>query len=422
MPITETDLAHRLRHARESAGLTQDDVAGRLGLARSSVAQIELGNRSVSSLELDRLARLYGRSLGDFLAEEFDPAASLVAVFRAQAGTAGRDALLGTATHAIELARELAGLQELLDLERLRLSAPSYALPAPRGKWEAVRQGEQAAAEERRRLGLGDAPLGDAALLLESQGVRTALLPLPADVSGLALMDPHLSFFVVNNQSHPVLRRRFSWVHEYAHVLFDRDRRGTVSREAERGDLAEVRANAFAAALLMPAEGVRRVLDGLGKGRGSRERWELYDENQQGDVLPAEGRTEAGSQEIQLYDVLLLARRFGVSRTAALYRLKNLRLLSHADFERLFEQEQSGRAAAVERSLGLPPWRAPAPASAPSDTPEPPDGDFRTRFLSLALEAYRRDKISRGKLVELGRLVGREEGEIEELVEWLGWG
>lgn len=424
MPITEQELAARLRHAREAAGLTQEEVGRKLGLPRSSVAQMELGNRDVSSLELDRLASLYGRSLDELLAEAFDPEATLVAVFRAEATAAEEDALLDAVTHAIDLARELAKLEERLEIEQVRLRAPLYEGPSPRTKWEAIRQGNQAAAEERKRLDLGESPLGDVADLLESQGVRTALLPLPDDVSGLALMDPRLSYFVVANQGHAILRRRFSWAHEYAHVLFDRARRGTVSRESDRSDLAEVRANAFAASFLLPPVGAREVLEALGKGRGSRERWELYHEGDEEPVFRAEGRPEAGSQEVQLYDVIRLARRFGVSRISAIYRLKNVDLISQRELEHLLEQERDGHGLQIERSLGLPPWEAERdPARRPRDEGalEAHGEDFKTRFLSLALEAYRRQKISRGKLRQLGRLVDTPETEIDDLLDLLGF-
>lgn len=423
MPITEQDLALRLRQAREAAGLTQEAVAQSLALPRSSVAQMELGNRSVSSLELDRMARLYGRALDELLAAEFDPEATLVAIFRADAAESEAAVLLETATHAIALAREMANLEELLEIERVRLRAPAYPVPGPRAKWEAVRQGTQTAAEERKRLHLGDAPLGDVADLLESQGVRTALLALPDDVSGLTLMDPRLSFFVVNNAGHAVLRRRFSWLHEYAHILLDRERRGTVSRGAERDDLVEVRANAFAACFLLPPGGARQFLESLGKGQGSRERWDLYDEDEKRAPVSAEGRPEPGSQAVQLYDVIRLAHRFGVSRIAAIYRLKNLRLISQADLEGLLLQEQEGEGLAIERSLGLGPWRPrPELEQGPDGAHiEPETSDFRTRFLSLALEAYRRDKISRGKIHELGRLVGASPDEIDDLLDRLGF-
>jgi len=420
MPITEQDLAVRLRKARDAAGVTQDEVARRLGLPRSAIAQMELGNRSVSSLELDRLARLYGRSLEELLAEGFDAEATLVAIFRAEAATAEEGALFDAATHAIELARELGSLEELLAIERARLRAPDYGIGAPRNKWEAIQQGNQTAAEERKRLSLGDSPMGDVADLLESQGVRTALLSLPDDISGLTLMDPRLSFFVVANESHHVLRRRFSWVHEYAHILLDRERRGMVSRDSEREDLREVRANAFAASLLLPEGGVGDFLAGLGKGRGSRERWEVYDESDRQKPTPAEGRAEPGSQEVQLYDVVRLANRFGVSRLSAIYRLKNLRLISAAAAENLLEQERDGKGAQVERSLRLPSWRAPRVSAETSGVSLQP-GEFRGRFLSLALDAYRMEKISRGKLHELGRLVDIPPTEIDELLERLGF-
>jgi Zn-dependent peptidase ImmA (M78 family)/DNA-binding XRE family transcriptional regulator len=424
MPITEQELAVRLRQARDAAGLTQEDAARKLDLSRSAIAQIELGKRSVSSLELDRLARLYGRSLDELLGAEFDAEATLVAIFRAEASAAEEDVLLDTVTHAIELARELAYLEDRLEIERVRLRAPAYEVPPPRNKWEAIQQGNQAAAEERKRLDLGDLPLGDVADLLESQGVRTALLPLPDDISGLTLMDPRLSFFVVANQEHAVLRRRFSWVHEYAHVLFDRDERGTVSRESARDDLAEVRANAFAASLLLPPAGARDFLEEHGKGRGSRERWELHHEGDPREVFKTEGRPEPGSQEVQLYDVILLARRFGVSRTSAIYRLRNLNLISQAELDGLLVQESDGQGLAIERSLGLPPWRARRETD--QESRDEADlgalgGDFRGRFLSLALEAYRRDKISRGRLHELGRLVATPETEIDDLLGLLGF-
>lgn len=128
------------------------------------------------------------------------------------------------------------------------------------------------------------------------------------------------------------LRRRFSLAHEYAHVVVDRDRAGLVSRASDRDDLIEVRANSFAASFLMPEEGVRQFVAGLGKGSPSRTYAEMFDEAGSVDV---EGRSEPGSQSVQLYDVVQLAHYFGVSRLAALYRLRNLRLVSAAEFEQL---------------------------------------------------------------------------------------
>jgi transcriptional regulator with XRE-family HTH domain len=63
-------LAERLRSAREVAGLSQEDVAQKLGLPRPAISQIENGHRRVEALELARLAKLYGLTLSAFADEE----------------------------------------------------------------------------------------------------------------------------------------------------------------------------------------------------------------------------------------------------------------------------------------------------------------------------------------------------------------
>lgn len=59
-------VAERLREAREYMGLSQDEVATALGLSRPSITNLEMGSRKVEATELNKLARLYRRTL-DFL-------------------------------------------------------------------------------------------------------------------------------------------------------------------------------------------------------------------------------------------------------------------------------------------------------------------------------------------------------------------
>lgn len=68
MPVTNEErqrleLAARLREAREYVGLSQDEVAAALKLSRPAITNIESGARKVEALELDKLARLYARSV-----------------------------------------------------------------------------------------------------------------------------------------------------------------------------------------------------------------------------------------------------------------------------------------------------------------------------------------------------------------------
>ena len=56
----------RLIEARKQAGLTQVEVAKRLGRAHSFISKCELGERRVDFVELQQLAKLYNKDLSFF--------------------------------------------------------------------------------------------------------------------------------------------------------------------------------------------------------------------------------------------------------------------------------------------------------------------------------------------------------------------
>ena len=61
------EMAARFREAREYVGLSQEEVARALNLSRPAITNIESGSRRVEAVELDRLGRLYRRSVNYFL-------------------------------------------------------------------------------------------------------------------------------------------------------------------------------------------------------------------------------------------------------------------------------------------------------------------------------------------------------------------
>jgi transcriptional regulator with XRE-family HTH domain len=62
-------LTAALRRARERAGLTQGQVAARLGAYASYVSKCESGERRVDAVELAEFCRVYGVGLVDLLRE-----------------------------------------------------------------------------------------------------------------------------------------------------------------------------------------------------------------------------------------------------------------------------------------------------------------------------------------------------------------
>lgn len=80
--LAERELANRLREAREYLGLSQEAVAQRLGIPRASVSAFESGRRRVTSIELQRLARLYRTPVSRLLDEDESADPVETALFR----------------------------------------------------------------------------------------------------------------------------------------------------------------------------------------------------------------------------------------------------------------------------------------------------------------------------------------------------
>lgn len=65
----EQDFLRRLRQARRDAGLTQVEVARRLGRTQSFVTKAERGERRLDVVELRALARIYRKPISFFFGE-----------------------------------------------------------------------------------------------------------------------------------------------------------------------------------------------------------------------------------------------------------------------------------------------------------------------------------------------------------------
>ena len=234
-------LAQRLREAREARGLTQEQAAEAVGLARSAVVRIETGNRSVSTLELARFAELYRRPVGDFFSEQaLDEDVSLV-LYRSFP-VLGQEDVRSAVDRVLDICRAGMGLEQLLGWNEAGASTPQHELGPASNAYGAVRQGLAVAARERQRLGLADRPIADMAELISTQGIWATGAGLPDDVSGLFLHHRSVGMAILVNYQHQPARKRFSYTHEYGHVLMDRAEQITVSSSDNANELIEKRA------------------------------------------------------------------------------------------------------------------------------------------------------------------------------------
>lgn len=417
--LTPQDIAARLKEARERASLTQEDVAKHLGLPRSAIALMETAKRKVSGLELARLAYLYGRSPAEFLAREFEGDGVSV-LLRALPEIPEQEAAREAVRKGVALAREIANLERLLGVDRASTGLPQCPSASLRGRWEAVEQGKRLAHQERQRMELGTAPLGDLGDLLENQGITVLELELPQNFSGFTIRLEGRIICGVNT-TEVTERQRFSLAHEYCHALLDHDRPAVISRQEENDELREVRANAFAAAFLMPYDGLHEYLLRLNKGLPARPREAVIPPK--GDVRFAEGRLGPEATRMGLWHVCLLAAHFRVSRLAMIWQLFNLRFITEEERFDLLAAEQDGAGRALARLLDLDGGSA-GESQAGKDRTQlelPPKLRLaRRRLLHLALEALRNEAISRRKFQELVDMSGSDPAEVGLVLGRLG--
>jgi Zn-dependent peptidase ImmA (M78 family)/transcriptional regulator with XRE-family HTH domain len=408
MSIDQKTLGARLKESRELASLTQDVVAEALGLPRTAIVQIEGGNRSVSSLELVKLAKLYHRDFGDFFGAEMPGAAEdpFVVLHRLAPGLEDDPEVKRQVEHCLEICREGLSLEAVLSRPE-RSGPPAYQLPVPSSAGEAINQGVSVARQERQRLGLGDAPIADMADLLNAQGIWATGVVLPDQMSGFFINHPQTGTLIVVNFLHHKYRKRFSYAHEYAHALMDRDRAGTVSSRENSSELLEKRANAFAAAFLMPRGGVHQVLQTIQKDLPSRHEQSVFDVATEGRI-DAQLRAEPGSQVLGYQDVVRIADWFKVSYQATVYRLRSLGFVSAQECDSLLTQESHANGFRSMTSLF---------DDDAEEKSKKPDRELLTQVVSLAIEAFRREEISRGRVLELAKTLEVSGTQLLQLAE-----
>lgn len=69
--LSQKLIGKRILELRKIKGMSQDELSKKVGISRSSLAQVELGNRSIDVLELQQFSLALGFSLDDFISEKF---------------------------------------------------------------------------------------------------------------------------------------------------------------------------------------------------------------------------------------------------------------------------------------------------------------------------------------------------------------
>jgi len=350
-------LGLRLQEARKATGMTQQEVADHLGMARTTVVAIEKGERKVTSQEVVQFAKLYKRAVSDLVSKRV-VVESLVPQFRASQ----KDVDVSYDQAAIELQSRA---EDYVELERI-VGAPLPMRFPPEYDTRGTapeRIAEDIATAERNRLGMGDGPIGNLRDRLENDvGIRIFFYPMASKIAGLFGYSDDVGACVGVNSDHPRDRRNWTLAHEYGHFLTTRYRVEVTVLRADKKPVGKERiADSFAKCFLMPSSGLNRRFS------------EIHN---------------ASTKGITLADVCNLANLYQVSVQALVLRLEDLSRLPAGTWERL--GAEGFKVLHAQKLLEI-------DANPPLRELMPP------RYVSLAVVAYRKGLLSEGQLVRFLR-------------------
>ena len=365
-------LGRELQQARTKKGITQEDAAKIIDVARTTMVAIEQGNRRIRADELIKIAHAYGLSVSDFVRPRPVLAMSKPQFRGPWLKTEADNELIKPYVEQLkQLARDYFELERITETPLIRKYPPEYRI----GKLRTSDAAESIASEERIRLGLGDGPIPILRDVLEQDvGLRIFYYSLPGKFSAIYLYDEQVGGCIAINSKHPEERRRNSLAHDYGHFLTSRDKSEIFIEEGyyQRKPESERLADDFATYFLMPTSGVTRRFNDLRRTK----------------------------ENLTVGDLCVLAHYYGVSVEAMTRRLEELKLLPTGLWDRI--RESGFKVREAQRQLGL-------------DVLPASDQKLAIRYQHLAIEAFDRGLISEGLLarfLDVDRLEARRISEI----------
>lgn len=303
-----TTVPDRVRSLIHDAGVSQSAVSAELGLDPTKLSKSLGGARRFTSVELAQIAERFGVSVDWILTGEEPPMATAARAFQGSSP----ERAVSEAARLVELRQSAA-----------RLGYPQAWSPVPVRSTaaRAVDQGAELAAEATGRiaaLGLDLLSVDLAAVVEAAFGVDVCLTQLGEGFDGLAASTDDAKL-IVAAVTPVAYRQRFTIAHELGHLLAADDQGVHADQDIFGGDRrapTEMRANAFAAAFLMPEHLVR------------------------GAVCAGFSETEFAALSVRLL----------VSPSALAHRLANLRLID----EMARDRWKVMSAAAAARRAGTP--------------------------------------------------------------------
>jgi len=365
----EEVLDKRIVAAREAAGFSITEAAQKLGFKNyQTLSAIEKGARKINAHELIMIARLYGRSLDYFLESDIapDPAPLWRKMAKTDVNRVQRQFLsflenYSNLEHLLGLKRQWKDIQKNYDRDDFSDNGFERA--------------DKLGADIHNFLDLGSRPSSNLLNVLETKfRFKIIHLPLGDGVSGASVVDNILGVGILINANDAPWRRNFDLAHELFHVIswnvFSPEEIGNGTIKTRPEQYADI----FASSLLLPET---HLLDSL--------------------------KETAANNEVRFIDIIELAKDFGVSTEAILWRLVNLEILKKSRVQKILDNPKFHN---MDRSMRRKLYKGDRPSKFPS------------RFISLACRCLMEGKISRGTFAEYLEI---DRAEIDDYLDEVGF-
>lgn len=343
-------LGGRIRRSRKSLRITQRELANQMGFGSpETISQIETGERELKAWELSKLAKILSVNLSTLLEIE-EPEGQPLILWR-QIPLVNKER---KEKDFLQRCRQYATLEELSGYTCTEEFPQKKVTPDQITSYF-FRYAEIIAQEIRREFDLGDKPALNLEHVLQERYQVKVWYDEIEDGSAASTIGSFGPAILMNRKESP-WRRNYNFAHEVFHLITWNSIKPTIFEEnPDLWEKVEKAADVFASCLLLP-----------------------------GDSVTTEFEKSLVDSKISFGDLVGIARKFGVSTMALLYRLANLRLVKREKVEVLLQNELFR---SIDKSSMAPCWWNP---------PKIPE-----RFVRLAFLAYQKGKLSKTKLSQL---------------------
>ena len=362
--MTNKKIGSNLKEVRKSLGLTLVIAAKKLGFPNyQTLKSIEDGGREIKAPELLKFSKVYFVSISKLLGEKEIQLGNTF-LWRKPPQVKSKKQIEAEISYRCE---QYNLLEKLLNLKAKRIQLFNVTIDDISSNNDVDNLSERFC----NSLSLGCRPAYTLQKVLEQDfGVKILFETLP-EGSAVSIVPSEFGAVVVINADEAPWRRNYDLAHELFHLVTWKIVSEKDSKDQNFFADIEKKAERFASILLLPEKEVRKEI---------ADRIEIQ-------------------KEFTYSDLVDIAREFGVSTKALLYRMANLRFIKWEDADKRAKDRELTEISKQKRR---------------HEWGEKPRSE---RFTSLAVRCLRKGLISRGKFAEM---VGIDRSEIDDFIENTG--